>query len=333
MNQNRPDNRHTNEAQNRQGSLPWWVHVIVLAAIAVVIGIAAFRLMVWNRGHEVDVSDIDEAEYDVEVSDNIFLLSSEDLAGKKEDGVQTVLFLGDDLLTFRLSEEEESLAQLIGDRLDAEVVDCGIAGTTVAQRDAVPDGSYPQDLLCFRQMAQAIATDEFEPQQRAASALGDETAMQALDRLAQVDFDALDMLIVAYDASDYLNQRIGMNPSDDEDPITYRGAMVGGLHRIRAQYPHIRIVVMSFPFCYAYGADGSVVSGYLQNFGHGRISDYWLLLYDACEQCGASFLDNLYGTINESESDQYLVDIVRVNEKCRRAIADHLARALKEGGQ
>ena len=309
-------------------AVPIYVHLILLAAIAGLIIFTCVRLLNWNKGREVDTSDIVESDYDVEISDNIFLLGSDALSGKRDDGRDTALLIGDDLVTFRLTEDEQSLSQLIGKELDMEVVDAGISGTTVAQMQAQPDMSYPQDYLSFRQLAQGLAEGDLSGQYAAVDALGDDAGRSALDRLAQVEMDALDMLIVAYDASDYLSQRIGMDPNDPENPITYMGAMAGGLRLIQESYPHVRIVVLSFPFCYAYAGDGSIVSGYMHNFGHGRISDYWQLLYDACESRSVSFIDNLYGTISESDTSRYLVDNVRVNEDCRAVIAGHLARAL-----
>ena len=307
-------------------SIPVWLHVLVLCLIAGAVLFAVVRLMLWNRGKEVDLSDIDEEAFDVEINDNIFLLGTEDLAGKKDDGRNTILFLGDDLITWDTGNA--GIAGILGKKLSAEVVNAGFSGTTVALKNAEYDGEYTADLFSFSALAAEIAGGgDFTAQETAAA--GNEEYERAVNALKNVDYDALDMLVVAYDASDYLNQRIGMNPDNETDPITYKGAMTGGLLAIKKRYPHIRLVVLSFPLCYGFDPSGEIHSGYILNYGHGRISDYWQHLYDACERCGVSFIDNLYGTISESESGKYLSDNVHINGACAKHIAKHAAEKLR----
>ena len=61
-------------------TIPVWMHVLVLILIAAALLFAVVRLCLWNKGRQIDVSDIDEEAFDVEISDNIFVLGHEDLA-------------------------------------------------------------------------------------------------------------------------------------------------------------------------------------------------------------------------------------------------------------
>lgn len=309
-------------------TIPVWAHILVLCAIAAAVLYAAVNLAKWNRGRKVDLSDVDGSAFDVEVNDNVFLLSAEDLAGKKDDGKNTILFLGNDLL--KDIDSGNGIVSRIGKSLSADTVNASFTGTTVALKNRQFDAEYPQDAFSFTNIAHAIAEQDFSLQEEYAGEAGGKTCKKKLKRLEKVDYDALDMIIIAYDASDYLNQRIGMDPEDEENEITYRGAMVSGVRAIRKKYPYVRIVVLSFPLCYAFDSSGQIYSGYMLNYGHGRITDYWQHLCDACEICGVTFVDDLYGTISEENSSDYLQDHIHINSRCAEKIAEHAVSILNE---
>ena len=98
--------------------------------------------------------------------------------------------------------------------------------------------------------------------------------------LKELDFNTVDTLVIFYNAQDYLNLRIGLNPDNDKDPITYNGALNAGIQMIQEKYPFIRIVCLSFPMCYAYDSSGNIVSGDRYDFGNGKLTTYLQFMID-----------------------------------------------------
>ena len=85
------------------------IHVILLAAIVLVIGFSAFRLYQWNKGEVLEYDpNQDTSEFDVEALDSIIPLAPDKLEGYEDDGVTTILCLGDD--PFSLEQGEGGLA-------------------------------------------------------------------------------------------------------------------------------------------------------------------------------------------------------------------------------
>lgn len=91
----------------RKKRLPLNIHVILLAAIVLVIGFSAFRLYQWNKGERIEYDPNEQnTDFDVEVLDNIIPLAPDKREGYADDGVTTILCLGDDpFLWIRVSTD------------------------------------------------------------------------------------------------------------------------------------------------------------------------------------------------------------------------------------
>ena len=54
-----------------------------------------------------------------------------------------------------------------------------------------------------------------------------------------------------------------------------------------------------------------------------------MLLADSSYFHGVSFLDNIYGTVNEDNADKYLKDHLHLNLKGRKQVAERFIYALE----
>ena len=72
------------------------LHIILIAAIVLIAVVAVYRLYRWNKGTplDTDTSDVDPSEFDVETLDMILPMDASLLAGREDDGVTTILCLG-----------------------------------------------------------------------------------------------------------------------------------------------------------------------------------------------------------------------------------------------
>lgn len=305
--------------------VPIWVHVMLIGIIVAVVVFAIVKLVIWNKGTaELDTSET--GSFEVEVLDQIFLLSDDKKAGHEYDDELTILFLGNDSITF--DQGETGVASQVSSLLAANVINCGYPSSTVALKNAEFSEDYPMDAYSFKSVADSIVSEDFSLQEKYEGSFDDYTYTGSTDRLKNVDFDKVDTIVIYYNAQDYLNLRIGMNPDNEYDPITYRGALNAGIKEIQEKYPYIRIVCMSFTMCYAYEKDGSLVSGDRYDFGNGKLTTYLQFMIDVSGERGVSFIDNYYGTIHEDNSSEWMLDNIHVNADCNAYVAKHFADAI-----
>ena len=238
--------KNQRETESFLTEIPMWVHISVLAVIALVIVFSAYKLIKWNQG-TVETEGVTGVDAEVEIEDQIFVLPEDKKAGHEDDGVETILFLGNDSITY--DQNETGVVGQIESLLGATCYNCGFPDTTVALKYAERSSDYPADIYSFKNVADCIADGTTEELITSASNFDDYTYEDHARKLNDVDFDKVDTLVIYYDAQDYLKLRIGMNPDNDQDPVTYSGALNYGIKRIQEKYPFIRIVCMSFTMC------------------------------------------------------------------------------------
>ena len=319
------DFRSEDKEKREEAGIPIWVHLVILGLIVFLIGFGAFRLIKWNKGKEIDNSDVDPTEFEVEIEDQIFLLPAEKKEGHEDDGKETILVLGNDSVTYDMSDD--GLCAQIEKLTGATVINAGFGGSTIAL--SAPDGDGDaMDKFSFYNCSKALTQGGANEILDAAWALGDITLQQHAQELCDLDMNTVDTLVVYYDASDYIKLRPGMNPGDKMDPVTYMGALDSGIKMIQEKYPFIRIVCMSFTFCYAFDADGVLKNGDRVDFGNGKLTTYRQHMIDTCGDTGVSFIDNYYGTIDEGNSSELLLDNIHVNKDANKHIAKHFAEVI-----
>ncbi len=312
---------------NRNSGIPIWVHIIVIGVIIGLIAFTALRLYIWNKGVDSTYDpNADTSEFDIEVLDQIFILPKEKLEGHEDDGVNTILFLGNDAITYDSSETGvvSQIASLSG----STVYNAGFPASYVSMKNASVSDDYAMDNYSFYNICQSIVNEDFSQMEADAATREDYTYSTSVYTLKDLDFNSVDTLVVYYDANDYIGLRPGMNPDNMDDPMTYYGAFSSGIKAIQEKYPFIRIVVMSFTFCFSYDSDGNLVNGGKYDFGNGSLPTYLQHIIDATGETGASFIDNYYGTVTQTDTSKYLIDNIHVNQAGNKYIAEHFVSAL-----
>ena len=309
--------------------VPVWVHALIIGVIAAVVLFSVAKLIIWNAG-TAELDQTDNGSFEVEVLDQIFLLSADKKEGHTFDDEETILFLGNDSITF--DQGETSITAQVASKLGATCINCGYPASTVALKNAIYSDDYPMDAYSFYNVANCIVNEDFSQLEANAGKFEDYSYTGATDRLKNLDFDKVDTIVIYYNAQDYMNLRIGMNPDNEYDPITYRGALNAGIKAIQDKYPYIRIVCMSFTMCYAFDSSGQLVSGDRFDFGNGKLTTYLQFMIDISGERGVSFVDNYYGTIHEDNSSEWMLDNIHVNAKCNEYVAQHFVNAIYPGG-
>lgn len=303
-------------------------HYIIWGIIAILLIVSIVKLIRWNIGTKSDYDpDNITDEFTTEALDTIYKVNTSKIEGYVDDGVTTVLIVGNDPITDKSGEG--SIASQVAEQTKAAVTDAGFAGTCLAAKNSSYAEDYALDAFSLFYLTKAMCDGDYSLQENAISS-GAVSADYAasLDVLKNTDYSKVDVLVFLYDANDYLQTRNLYDESNDFNTGTYTGALRASATQIKEKYPHIRIILMTPYFASTVGEDGSYLSGDTTNLGCGTIPDYLLFSIDVGNECMFTIIDNYYGTIIEDTASEYLTDNIHLNDKGRAAIAKRLAETI-----
>ncbi len=305
-------------------------HLILFALILIIAATAVIKLIIWNAGTKSDFDPDHIAEGgDVEPLDTIIPFSDSKLEGHEDDGVMTVLCLGNNPLTDETGDK--GFVSLLSSKTNAAIYNGGFPDSTIGTKYSVYNESYPRDNFNLPHVVQSICSRDFSRMETAASGESDPVYMETVNTLKSIDYSKVDMIAIVYDSTDYLAGIPSDNPNDPYEISAYTGGLRTAIETIQNTYPYIRIVVMSHTFAQAIDADGNFQNGGSTDLGNGALPHYLLKEIDVSISCGVSIIDNFYGTINEDNYRDYMVDNIHLNDAGRQIMADRLAEFINTG--
>ena len=324
MNQNKEKDRPQKAPVKQEKQFRLNIHLILLAVIVLIIIFCAVKLYIWNKGVPSDYDpNRQTTDFDTEAMDYIIPLAPDKLEGREDDGVTTILCLGDD--PFSLDQGSGGLAEQIAAKTGATVYNGSFTGTTMAVQFEDYNDGYILDAFAFVNVAKSLASGNFDLLSTAASYSFDQAFPQTVSTLESIDMNSLDMICIMYDGSDYINRRPCEDPNHPDNPQTYTGALRSGIQAIQEAWPHIRIVVMSHTFCHNVNEEGNFENGDRVDLGNGTLSHYLQKELDTTSELGVSFIDNFYGSINEDNYLDYMTDYIHFNDAGRELLATRFA--------
>ena len=185
--------RRTNNESFSFSDIPVWVHAVIIAVIAIVIVFSVVKLLIWNKG-TAELDKTDTGSFEVEVLDQIFLLSDDKKAGHVFDDEETILFLGNDSITY--DQGETGVVARVADKLGANCINCGYPGSTVSLKNAVYSDEYPIDTYSFYNVANCIVNEDYSSLYANAGRFEDGSYGLATDKLSKLDFDKVDTIVI-----------------------------------------------------------------------------------------------------------------------------------------
>lgn len=308
------------------------IHTLLVAVFVVVVVsiVAKFR----NWGVFVDINDIhsDSSLGYLDVLDE-FLPVSDEAGNIISNGiVENIVVFGNAPFADN-PDSEDNLANLIAENTGAQVYNCSVSNSYLAARHPYFDaGVAPMDAYNFYwliTLGVGGLNAHYYPE--AEKALGDSLppeAQEVYNTLTTLDFNEVDVVVIMYDASDYL---MGHEMYDDFNPTNiqcFTGNLEAGIELLTDNYPNIRIIVLSPTYAYALNEEGEYVSSDMYRYGQDVLSTYVIKQSDSCNSRSVSFVDNLYGTITEDNADQYLIDNIHLNTEGRRLVFNRFMEAL-----
>lgn len=156
-------------------------------------------------------------------------LKDPSFAGKK------IVCIGDD--TFVDVESGESVAEYIATLTGAEVTNVALPGATMAKNPY-----FKNDPFSMYKIADSMISGNFKTMKNKAADLGNQTIINSVDAISQINFDKVDMVILCFGMNDYLND-IALSSNDALDIQTYAGALAYSIENISAKYPNLKLFV------------------------------------------------------------------------------------------
>lgn len=311
-------------------------HIVFLGALVLLVGFIVYRLANWGTIIDLDYDrDNPNHDYDIEVQDLFFPLLTED-EEREDDGVTTIVAFGNSPFADD-KNESNNLARLIEDmKKDTVVYNCAVADSyLVAEAKTFDINEAPMDAFNFFWLTALATLDYEEPYEAFFELMGEdapEDCVYAYETIKNLDFNKVDVITVMYDATDYYKGMVADNPEIPEGVQhinSFTGNLEAGLFLLQYHFPHIRIIVMSPTYAYAVDENGDYVSSYIYRYAEESLATYAILLANSAYYYGVTFVDNIYGTVNEDDADKYLKDHMHLNLRGRKRVAERFIYALE----
>ncbi len=304
------------------------VHIILLAAIILIAAVSVYRLHRWNQGTplDTDTDDIDTSQFDIETLDMIIPMDSSLLEGREDDGVTTILCLGNN--PFSDDRSDTGLAAQIAARTDAVVYDCAFPDSSAACKYPVYNPEYTKDHFNFYYVVECFRNNEFNAISSIANDEPDPRYAETVEVMKTVDMDKVDIIVVMYDSTDYNMGTPSDNPDTPNDVTAFTGGLRTTIENIKNTWPYIRIFVMSPTYAQYMDEDGKLHNGTTTDLGNGTLNHYLVKEADTIMDCGVSFIDNYFGTINEDNYKEYMTDHMHYNNAGREKLAERIAEII-----
>lgn len=306
------------------------VNLILLGIILLIAIISIIRIVIWNIGTKSDFDpNATTTDFDVEALDTIIPLDPDLLANKTDDGVNTILCLGNNPFSDDLGST--GIASLIGTETNSTVYNAAFPNSRIGAKYSSYSDDYKRDLFSLPYVAKSIADQDFKQLEAAAALEEDHKFKDAVGTLKEIDYSSLDTIIIMYDAIDYIEKTPADNPNDPYELSTYTGGLANAIESIQKAYPYVRILFLSHTFCNSLDENGNFVNGGSTDLGNGTLSHYLLLAVNVAINHNVTIIDNFYGSINENNYKEYLSDNIHLNEAGRKVIAGRVSEVLNTG--
>ena len=302
-------------------------HKIFFLMVIVVLAICGISLFIWNRGQRIEIDpNEDTSEFDTEPNDYIQPMTNEQMQGKPEDGILTILTLGNS--PFADNGDSNYLCRELAAVTKADMmINASIPDSYQSRTSAAGDLSNPVDGISLYDVVSGLVNGDVSNVISSAESVS-EQAYERAQRLQGIDLSTVDCIVISYDLSDYIDHRNIYNPYDENDVATFCGALSASVKLLQERYPYIRIVVLSAPAC-GKTIDDYYVDATMIDLANGTLNDYLGSEVATCATCGVSFIDLYFGVINVDTRDKYLVDDYHINEAGAKAVAERFDKLIK----
>lgn len=245
---------------------------------------------------------------------------------QKSDTDYRIVCLGDSIIGNE--RDETSVTAVMESILGEPVANGAFGGTCASLSNTEYRPTFYEDSINLTMIADSIAYDDFSVQ------LFDITSnnfkldyfQPALNELAKVDFEEVDIIFIEHGINDYSAGRPIDNANNPLDVYTYIGSLRYSIEKIKSAYPDIEIVLVTPLYCYFKVNGERGLDSETADFGQGPLINYVEAELQVAKEYGIPIVDNFHNLgINSDNIDEYAIDGIHLNEKGRQLLANALA--------
>lgn len=310
------------------------IHIVLLVVFVVLVAGITYRIKNW--GVLIDRDEIfkdgpGENDFSFDAMFPLFNENGEMVYRKYDENSAILLFGNAPFADDR--DSKDNLANMIQEMTGATVYNCSVSGSYLAALSPHLDTTdNPMDIFNFYWLCTlTVGNAVNEKYKDGLKTLGDSAppeAMQVYNTLKGIDLNSVDVIGIMYDGSDYLAGHEMYNDDNDTDIMQFTGNMLAGIELVRANYPHIRFIVMSPTYAFGIDENGDYISSDIQRYGQDVLSTYAIKQYDYCVGEEITFVDNLYLAVHEDNAPDYLIDHLHLNAEGRKKVAERFVYAF-----
>lgn len=227
--------------------------------------------------------------------------------GKTLFGKKIVVF-GDSI--WNAARGKDGISEYVQEGTGATVYNCAIGGTTAAvvgddpSFDNWTSNSFNGMIYVARKLIPAEKILE-----------GDVVC----DIIKQVDFNEMDYVIVSYGLNDFFSD-VSIYPKEYYELTNYVGALRNGIEKLKENYPHLKIIVVSPTYTRMFEGEKTF-----------EIGDYVEAARGVATEMDVEFLDMFHVLGNNAETrTEHLGDGVHMSSEGRKVYSDAVVRFLKD---
>ncbi len=309
-------------------------HIIFLCAFIVIIIFAVAAFLKWDKGVAPTVDpEFDSSLYDYEAQDFIMEVGPSLLEGREDDGVTTVLCLGDDY--FADGRGTDSIPDLMENYLpNSRIINASFAGSTLSTLDTLYDFDTCQDAFTPYWIINAMVLRDYTIMNLSLDTeyltIQDDTYKETYEEITTIDLNDVDVIVMMYGMNDYLQNRLVTNVADLKDIRAYSGAFQATVDKIQENYPHIRIIFSSPTISFVENEEGELVNTNIYSNDYAfQVGYNNAINATVVNNMYVSYVDNYYGNeITHENYSEYLSDNWHLNKKGRDVIAKKLSAVI-----
>lgn len=219
-----------------------------------------------------------------------------------------IVVFGDSI--WNAARGEDGISEYIQQATGATVYNCAIGGTTAA----LVEGENSMENWtsnCFNGMI--YVARKLVPAEKV---LGDNTVV--LDIIKQVDFAEMDYVIVSYGLNDFFCD-VSIYPKEYYEITNYVGALRNGITKLKENYPHLKIIVVSPTYTQMFEGEKTF-----------EIGNYVEAARGVAAEMEVEFLDMFHILGNNAESRmEHLGDGVHLSAEGRKVYSDAVIHFLE----
>ena len=267
----------------------------------------------------VNVSDLVNSS-----SDNIYVsgnnsseaISENEIASVAENVTETektlqgkkIVVFGDSI--WNAARGQDGISEYIQEETGATVYNCAIGGTTAALVEG-EDSIENWSSNCFNGMIYVV-----RKLVSAEKVLGDDVV---LDIIKQVDFAEMDYVIVSYGLNDFFCD-VSIYPEYYYQITNYVGALRNGISKLKEEYPHLKIIVVSPTYTKMFEGERTF-----------EIGSYVEAARGVAAEMEVEFLDMFHILGNDAESrTEHLGDGVHLSAEGRKVYSAAVIHLLEK---